>query len=545
MAVLKLIRDQSDADWKEYQLDLPVTRLGRSSPDCKNEVTFPDQAVSRRHAKIIKRADGHYLVDRESRAGTFINGRRLLPRVPHRLKDEDTIEICNYLLSYKEKAEERDQPDPDDSKRYPVEISQIGESTGYSVVLDGSSSSVLRRAKVNAETKLAAIIELTQQLRKALDLDTVLVKTLDRLLQVFSMAESVVIVLPVSEDQPKQIGLAQHRGDGTEGPTVVSGQVIADVAEQNVTALLPDKKTMCASLVGQDEKSRGVIQLNSGPSGSRFSDGDLDLFATLSTVVAFAVDNWILHGAALENHTTQAELKLATDVQMGLLPKTVPDVPGYEFYNYYSPARQVGGDYYDYLQLDEKRLVVVLGDVAGKGIPAAVLMAKVSSEINALLTCGLTPLEVMNRVNARFANRAPDGRFVTMVLAAIDLETHCVTLVNAGHMLPLLRHHDGSTVEVGKGFSGLPLGILPEYEYQESQVTLQPGDTVVLFSDGVTDASNADKLMFGMDRFRSSFERAPGTAIPTGVSIITEIHDHVGEEPQTDDTCMLCISRLV
>ncbi len=538
MAILKLIQDQSDADWKVFQLELPETRLGRSSPDSENEVTFPDKAVSRKHAKIIKKPDGYYLVDRDSRAGTFINNRRLFPDEPHRLNSRDTIRICKYLLLFVEGPEE------DDSKLSPVEVSQLGESTGYSVVLDGSSSSVLKRAKVNAETKLAAIIELTQQLRKATDLESVLVKTLNRMLQVFATAERVVIVLPESEGQPEQIGLGQHRADGTETPTVVSGQVIADVAKQNVTALLPDKTTMCASLVGHDENSRGVIQLDTTAGHGLFTDEDLDLFATLSTVVAFAVDNWILHGVALENHNTQVELKMATDVQIGLLPKTVPDVPGYEFYDFYSPARQVGGDYFDYLQLDEKRLVVVLGDVSGKGIPAAILMAKVSSEINALLNCGLAPLEVMNRVNARFANRGPDGRFVTMVLAAIDLETHCVTLVNAGHMLPLLRHRDGSMVELGKGFSGLPLGVLPEYEYQESQVTLQPGDTFVLFSDGVTDAADADKLMFGMDRFRSAFENAPGTAAQVGASIMGEIHEHVGKEPQTDDVCLLCISKL-
>ncbi len=538
MAILKMILGQTDTDWREFRIELPVTRLGRPSLDSVNEVLFRDQAVSRKHAKILKKDGEYFIVDRGSRAGTFVNGQRLLPGEPHRLESRESIRICKYLLVFLEGIDEKDSPTSH------VEVSQIGESTGFSAILDGSSSSVLKRVKVNPEAKLEAIIELTQQLRKGQDLETVLATTLDCLLKVFPIADRGVVVLPASERQLKQVGLVQYRASNAETETVVSGQVLEDVARQNVTALLPDKTTMCASLAGHDDKSLGVIQLDTAPAGECFTDGDLDLFATLATVVAFAVDNWILRGVAIRDHNTRIELQVATEVQIGLLPKSVPDIQGYEFFDFYSPAKEVGGDYFDYLQLDEKHLVVVLGDVSGKGIPAAILMAKVSSEINALLNCGLTPLDVMNRVNARFANRGPDGRFVTMVLAAIDLDTHAVTLVNAGHMLPLLRHVDDSMVEVGKGYSGMPLGVLPEHEYQESHISLELGDTLVLFSDGVTDASNADKLMFGMDRFRSAYDRAQGTAMQVGKSIMREIHQHVGHEPQTDDICLLCISRL-
>ncbi len=538
MAILKMILGQTDTDWREFRIELPVARLGRPSLDSVNEVLFRDQAVSRKHAKILKEDGEYFIVDRGSRAGTFINGLRLLPGEPHRLENRDSIRICKYLLVFLEGIDEKD------SQISHVEVSQIGESTGFSAILDGSSSSVLKRVKVNPEAKLEAIIELTQQLRKGQDLETVLATTLDCLLKVFPVADRGVVVLPASERQLKQVGLVQYRASDAETEAVVSGQVLEDVAKQNVTALLPDETTMCTSLAGHDDKSLGVIQLDTALVGACFTDGDLDLFATLATVVAFAVDNWILHAVAIRDHNTRIELQVATEVQIGLLPKSAPDIQGYEFFDFYSPAKEVGGDYFDYLQLDEKHLVVVLGDVSGKGIPAAILMAKVSSEINALLNCGLTPLDVMNRVNARFANRGPDGRFVTMVLAAIDLETHAVTLVNAGHMLPLLRHADDSMVEVGKGYSGMPLGVLPEHEYQESHISLEPGDTLVLFSDGVTDASNADKLMFGMDRFRSAYDRAQGTAMQVGKSIMREIHQHVGHEPQTDDICLLCISRL-
>jgi serine phosphatase RsbU (regulator of sigma subunit) len=535
MATLKLL--QGPANWKEYHLDRPVTRLGRPSPDAQNEVPFDDMSVSRRHAKILQQDGAWYIVDRDSRAGTYVNGQRLAPGQSQRLESGTLVRICKFVLLFVDGLQE------EDSNPSSIEISQDGQSTEFSAIMDGSSSSIRRRAKENAEVKLAAIIELSQQLRNTRSLEDLLNGVLKCLLEVFPAAARGVIVLPVTPRQPRRIGVVRYRDAAAESQAVLMAPVLEEVARRNVTALLEDKRTMCASLVGRDDVSLGVIQLNNKPESGHFSNGDLDLLATLAAEIAFAVDNWILQEVAIRESEYRMELKLATIVQIALLPKSPPEIAGYRFYDYYSPARQVGGDYFDYIQLDEQRLAVVLGDVAGKGVPAAILMAKASSEISALLACGLAPLDVMNRVNTRFTDRSPEGRFVTMVLAAIDLNTHTVTMVNAGHMLPLLRRADGSIVEIGRGHSGLPLGILPEFRYQETRVVLGVGQTLLLFSDGATDASNAAGKMFGMKRLWSALTTARGDAMEIGKAIMQKIHDHVRDEPQTDDICLLCISR--
>jgi serine phosphatase RsbU (regulator of sigma subunit) len=126
-----------------------------------------------------------------------------------------------------------------------------------------------------------------------------------------------------------------------------------------------------------------------------------------------------------------------------LLPSQPPRIDGYEFYDYYAPAKFVGGDYYDYLPLDGGRLALALGDVSGKGVPAALLMAKVSSELGACLAAEPDPVEALNQVNRRFSRRSPEGAFVTLVLAMLDLSRHALTIVNAGHIRPLLRRPDG------------------------------------------------------------------------------------------------------
>ena len=216
---------------------------------------------------------------------------------------------------------------------------------------------------------------------------------------------------------------------------------------------------------------------------------------------------------------------------------------GYGFFDFYSPAKKVGGDYYDYLTADNGCLAVVLGDVSGKGIPAALLMAKVSSELGVFLASGLSPVNVIQRVNERFAKRAPDGAFVTMQLALLNHVTHEIVLVNAGHMPPLLRRTDGRIEEVGASAGGLPLGIDPDYEYSAVQFSLDVGESLVFYTDGVLDATNRDGKRYEIGRLRAMLTKGTNLARSIGQGIMDDIHSFVGDAPQFDDICLLCVSR--
>ena len=531
MARLKLLKGRKT--WKEVRLATPLARIGRDEARC--HVLLDEKIVSRKHAEIVRKDGEYFLVDRHSKAGTTLNGQRLKPGRPYRLKSSSLIKICNFVLMFLDDSKD------DESTPSSIEISDVDVLRGVSSVLEASSSSRLARTNINPEAKLAAITEMTQELKHARSVEDLLAKTLDSLLKVFGAADLALVMMMDSDTSTTQTNVVRHRVAGVEEPkAVINAALLAKVTEQYATALSLDESAMCASLVGRDAKLLGVIQLDAGCSRESFTHEDLDLFTTMAAEAAFAVDSWILHEAAMHERELLLELQVANEVQIGLLPESPPEIDGYDFFDCYSPAKQVGGDYFDYIELNDNRLAIVLGDVSGKGIPAAILMAKVSSEISAFLASGMPSLEVIGRVNARLADRSPECRFVTMVLVVLDLRTHELTLVNAGHMLPLLRHRDGTIVEIGAGCSGLPLGVEPTHQYMESNSSLRTGDTLILYSDGVTDAMNASGKMFGTKQLHCA---VAANSSEIGKAIMDEIDNHVGDEPQTDDICLLCVSK--
>jgi phosphoserine phosphatase RsbU/P len=187
-------------------------------------------------------------------------------------------------------------------------------------------------------------------------------------------------------------------------------------------------------------------------------------------------------------------------------------IPGYEFWDYYAPAKQVGGDYFDYRELRNNRLAVLLGDVSGKGVPAALLMARASAEFSAFLANEMSPVEVVNTVNRRFVQRSAETAFMTMVLVVLDWSTHRLQLVNAGHVRPLLRRASGEVLEVGAAESGMPLGIRPDVEYRQSELDIGPGETLLLVTDGITEAQNGGGSLYGIPRLRKIYSSCEGGA---------------------------------
>ena len=269
----------------------------------------------------------------------------------------------------------------------------------------------------------------------------------------------------------------------------------------------------------------------------------MELLATVAFQVSFVVENAILHEAALRERSLETELKLAQEIQVELLPSEPPQIDGYEFFDYYVPAKYVGGDYYDYLPLEDNRLALVVGDVSGKGVPAALLMVKVASELEASLATEPDPVAVLNKVNRRFSRRNPDGAFVTMVLAILDLSNHQMSVVNAGHLRPLLRRPDGSVVEIGDAEAGLPLGVIPTRTYELTRLDFNVGDALVLISDGITEAQSAGGRQYGQERLLAQLAPSCGTAADLGRRIIGDVDRFVGNHPQSDDRCLLCIKR--
>ena len=264
------------------------------------------------------------------------------------------------------------------------------------------------------------------------------------------------------------------------------------------------------------------------------------MLASVACQAAIAVENASLHESALKTHALERDLDLAHKVQQGILPSAPPKIDGYEFFDYYDPASQVGGDYFDYVPLPGGRLAVVLADVSGKGMPAALVVARLSSEARYCLASEATPAEALNRLNTSFLRSGWEDRFVTMVVAVIDLERHLLTVANAGHMPPLLRRGDKSLQAIGVDETGVPLGVDSEPGYGQASVELAPGDCFTVFTDGISEAMDINNQLYGIGALAQAMVVSGSAAAfrQLGSKLLDkDVRRFVGTRPRRATTC--------
>ena len=255
------------------------------------------------------------------------------------------------------------------------------------------------------------------------------------------------------------------------------------------------------------------------------------------------VESAQLHETTLRQNRIERDLVLAQRVQQGLLPSARPNIDGYHFFDYYEPANEVGGDSYDYVPLPGGRLAVVLADVSGKGIAAALLMAKFSGEVRYLLASHEAPHEAVTHINRTMDTVGWEDRFVTFVLAVVDPSQNRVTMVNAGHMPPLLRKADGSVVPISDEQTGPPLGVDFDHQYEPCDISLGPGEQLVLFTDGFSEAMNAGLELYGLARLETAVGSDLSDPDGLGSYILDDVRRFVSGHRQSDDMCMVCFGR--
>jgi len=235
-----------------------------------------------------------------------------------------------------------------------------------------------------------------------------------------------------------------------------------------------------------------------------------------------------------------------------LLPERPASVKGYEFWDHYEPARHVGGDYYGFIPLfdpqdnrrgDARRWAIAVGDVVGKGLPAALLTARLSAEIRLFLQGETDPARVVTRLNLQLTENGVLDMYITFLLAMLDVSSHRLMIVNAGHPYPLIRRNDGRLEEFAPEASGLPLAIQGDWVYETTETTLEPGDVVILYTDGVTDALNPQNERFGDPMLRKLFLAAPAGPAAAGESLIQHVRNHVAGRTQFDDITMVAFGR--
>jgi serine phosphatase RsbU (regulator of sigma subunit)/predicted ester cyclase len=247
----------------------------------------------------------------------------------------------------------------------------------------------------------------------------------------------------------------------------------------------------------------------------------------------------------IERERIEHELKVARSIQHASLPEEVPELEGWQIFPFYWPAREVGGDFYDFHFLSEGRVGLVVGDATGKGVPAALVMSTTCGMLQAVSeasdTSSSSPGEVLKRANEALSVRIPPNMFVTCFYAILDPVSGGLTYANAGHDLPYL-HRDGEAEELRA--RGMPLGLMPGMGYEEKQTSLQAGESVLFYSDGLVEAHDPDGEMFGFPRLRALLAEHAEEERPPGDFLMEELYSFVGEGwEQEDDITLLTLRR--
>jgi serine phosphatase RsbU (regulator of sigma subunit)/pSer/pThr/pTyr-binding forkhead associated (FHA) protein len=510
------------------------------------DLFIDDIRVSRLNTRIQRRPDGSYdVVDLDSQNGTHLGGKKLRPYRPVRLRDGDRIKIVKYELVFHQPGAVLEESHDDGTK-------VLGSLD------DMGSEGVLKRSSDSAGA-LRAILDVIRALGGGSDLSDVLAGALAGLMGVFPKAERGFIVM-VEPDGSFPLAAVRFRPGHASTPTVSrtirdrvlregKGLLIEDVSfdrelsgRKSIASTV--RSAICVPLLSHEERQIGMVQLDRLAGSENFNEQDLDLLGALALPIGVVMENDRL----LKERATWAA---AREIQRALLPRIQPEVAGYSFWECYRPVQEVGGDLYDYIAVEQgaaslpavSRWAVTLGDVAGKGMPAALIMAGICPEIRHLVRAGMPPGEVLGQVNRHVYDNGVAGRFVTLVLTLLDPLTHELTIATAGHPYAQLRRAAGDVEEIVCEGGGPPLGSVRDADYLPTRVQLDPGDVVLLFSDGVPDARARDGEFFGMERLRSELAEAPASVEAVGESILGAVRDHFSGRSQFDDITIVCFGR--
>src|SRR6185295_5254045 len=342
-------------------------------------------------------------------------------------------------------------------------------------------------------------------------------------------------------------------GEGVLGRVWQTGQAVSlnELSEAPELAKLRDSPLAVASIMAAPllygRQNMGVLALGNGRMGTPFSQSDFVVFKSIAEQSAFALYNAIIYSEANEKKRLDHDLEIARDIQRILLPEKSPAVPGFEIAGINIPARQVSGDYFDYIRVDEHRLGVAIADVSGKGVPASLIMAICRSVLRSQAPQNPSPAEVLKAVNRQLYPDIKEDMFISMAYLVVDHSVGSITLARAGHDAPLLYRRAQQTVELIKP-PGMVVGIDSGSAFDritnDFAVPLEEDDCLVLYTDGVTEALDAEGFEFGADRMIQSVRASAAQGASAIITrLIDDVRNFVGAHPQNDDITLITIRK--
>ena len=510
--------------------------------------------VSRRHAQVTRDKDDYFVEDLGSGNGTYLNGKRVNERT--QLKANDRLKLGPILLRF----ESGTGPRPGLAVGKDVTGVEIGDVTA-TIMESADNTSGFGLLQVQPETKLRAVIEIARSLAGTVDMQAIVPRILDTLFTIFPQADRGCVLLKDAETANMVPVAQKHRKADADETVKLSRTILNKVLSERTGILSADatsdsrfeaaasissltiRSMMCVPLLSLDGTPMGVINLDTQNVLSRFTKDDLDLLLAVAGQAALSYENARLLTSHMEKLKQDSEMAIARNVQQALLPKTLPQAAGYEFYASYDSALAVGGDYYDAMLLDDGKVCLSFGDVAGKGVPASLVMSRISSVVRSTLQYVDDVGEAIRAVNNHMCSSAVEGRFVTYILAVVDTQSNDVQMAIAGHMSPMIRKADGTIEEFDEESVGVPVGVIEDYPYDVLSRPIAPGETVLFYTDGVSEAMNPKGELYGDKRVRDFLRKSKGNAAEIGKALLADVRSHANGRAQNDDITIMIFSR--
>lgn len=526
--------------------------LGRSHA-C--DVVLDSDAVSRQHARIERRGDVFVLEDLGSRNKTYLNGNLVTAAIE--LADNDIIRICNHHIIFLCDS-------TNDSSKFQVILKRgTADSTRVTLLHEATpeGSDLGLDGQARPREKLEALLEISRAYSSVCRADTLLSRVTDCLFRIFPQTDRCYILMRhETSGEPVPRAGKNRRGQIDSTPRL-SRTVLHHVFENGQSLVAEDalqdpnlsehgsvfdnliRSIMCVPLFDETNRTCGAIWLHTEERVRQFREADLDLLVSVASMVSHGLQRARLHEQLLEHDRRLGEAEAGRSIQQTFLPLDWPTVPGYRFYANCRPALSVGGDYYGFIQLPRSRLAIALADVSGNGMAAALLMARLSSELRFAAINSPNASSAVQSLNRILHAEWPPDRFVTLLYAELNCADGALTIVNAGHIPPLLRDAAGGTTAIGEARCGPPLNALPDCTFDSVSLRLEPGAMMLFYTDGITDAYNLKQQRFGGARLREIVRLGSNDPGQAGNEIIHEVQQFLEGAPQRDDIALVCFGR--
>ena len=537
----------------EHTFDGNSLILGRASG---SDLVLEDRFLSRQHSRIFNQDGQMRIEDLGSRNGTLVNGQPI--RGATTLAPGDVIKISGSVISIADSKAAPRPPAPDS-------VAGFGDHTIFrsasGMLKDHAASQSSKLEGEEALRRYAERLNLVNEVHRALGESMEIAELLELILErVFDHLRPEQGAIYLRNDDGSLERAASRALPGVDSQTFYSQSLVNEVTEKGLAALVLDVesderfaaahsmlatgiRSLVAAPLLDDKGALGMIVLSSRVGVRQFSEGDMELLVSLASIAALRLRNVSLLAEAAERRRLEQELALGRRIQVALLPDTLPEIEGYSLHAGNIPSRGVSGDYYQVLERrNGKECVLMVADVSGKGIAASLLTASLEALSAVPIEDGLPAEAICERLSRLLYQRTPPEKYATAFLAVLEPETGKLRFTNAGHNPGLVVRASGEAEIFGP--TGTPIGILPGGDYEAGETALGLGDTLILYTDGITEPTDPDDEEYGLERLSAVCVRHHKAALPElAAAIANDLEDFVRGEPFPDDRTLVMARR--